>query len=594
MEKPLYTGGHEQAHLYQNQQILNHVQAIDMGIQQNNFTLHEYADAVNKKLQDLEKSKKRNLENVFITTQGSGGIFLLSSYDNGDIEGEPLTSSVVGNWEIYRLKFTKTEQKKAKFAIVFPINNVYVIGDLNKNSKSGLYDYFIKAQIVFNPQIDDKKIKKALYATFAPLIENCENTMEIPELAGWYGDKFVHSTNFPFAQRNGFPNLPVLDKKFPNPPESKILSREYFQLIRKIRRWQDRVILMELPIIGMLASLFAREGLKIPFFINFVFCENVGYDILPRFVQIFNRDTVQVIRADANEKSLSRELSQINDEILILDAFKHNQGSYRSKKIENNCRKIISKIIDNSSAYGIQRRIHTTLMVLSDHAIYGGRTLNIFIKKTFFKDTDEIEDLLHKKVVEDFIGKFIIYAQNNFEAIKNIINDHKKDMSDARVKVLETGFEILQRFCDSEGYNVTAERMLPSKIDFITFFDELLDLDDAIELFIGIVRKQMSNFLIYEKHDPNAKNIYACFYNDEHLWIPPVTLDIMLHNSGYALEKSAILSELKISGNLKTDTEGLTRKLQVNGKRQEFYQFKKEFFNVIGMADITNLGKEEI
>ena len=100
--------------------------------------------------------------------------------------------------------------------------------------------------------------------------------------------------------------------------------------------------------------------------------------------------------------------------------------------------------------------------------------------------------------------------------------------------------------------------------------------------------------MIYEKNDPREKNVYACFFNDEYLWIPPITLDIMLQNSGSPLHKSAILSELKITGDLKADTEGLTRKLQINGKRQEFYQFKREFFNVIGMADITNLGREEI
>ena len=594
MEKPIYKGGYEQAGLYQNPQILNQVGAINLNVQQNTMTLQKYTDTIEKKIQTLEKNKRRSLDSVFIATQNNGAIFLVSAYDNGDIEGELLTSSVVGNWEIYRLKFTKTEQKNAKFAILFPLNNIYVIGDINKNSKNGLFDYFVKARIVFNPQIDDKKIKNALYTTFAPLIENCENTMEIPELAGWFQHKFIHSANFPFAQRNGVPNLPVLDKKFPDLPSDRSFSAGYFNLIRKINRWQDRIILMELPLIGMLASLLAREGLKIPFFINFVFCEDFTYDILPRLVQIFNRDTVQIIRADANEKCLNKELSQINDEILIFDAFKHDQGAYRGRKIENNLRKIINKIIDNTSAYGIPRNIHTMLMVISDHAIYGRKSLNIFVKKTFLHDTDDVEDLFRNRVIEEYIGRFIIYVQDHFETVVDIIKKHKKNISDPRVTILEIGFEILQIFCSSEGYNVVAEGTLPPKIDFLTFFDELLNLDDATELFIGIVRKQISNFLIYEKNDPREKNVYACFFNDEYLWIPPITLDIMLQNSGSPLHKSAILSELKITGDLKADTEGLTRKLQINGKRQEFYQFKREFFNVIGMADITNLGREEI
>lgn len=594
MEKPFYIGGgYEQAQLCQNQEILNQVQSINIGVQQNNVTLQNYIDAQNKELQKLKKSKKRKLQNVFIACQNDGKIFLVRSYDNGDNEGLSLTSSIVGKWEIYRLKFKKTEQRKTKFAIIFPANHVYIIGDLNKNSKSGLYDYFIKAQVIFNPEIDNSQIKEALYTTFAPLIENCRNTMEIPELAGWYEKKFICANNFPFIQRNDFPNLPVLEKNFSDAQKSEFHLQDYFSLIQGIRCWQDRILFMILPITGIISSLLLQENIKPKFFVNFVFLENFDYEFFPGLLQIFNRDTVQIIRADANEKNLQTELLKYNDEIVIIDAFTCNQTRYKSQKIQNNFHKVAEKIVENTSAYGVQRPIHAILVVLSDFAVHSQKALNVFVKKNFIKNTSTMKNLLRNQVIEEFFKKFISFTENNFESLLSIIKSHENGSSDSRITVLEIGFEILQEFCKWEGINIINATKLPPKIDFSIFFEDSFDTDDLLECFVRVIRKKIPYFLLYEKGKPKTGNIYACFYDHEYLWISPETLSLMLSKSELKLKKSIILAELKITGNLKTDTEGLTRRLQVKGKRKEFYQFRREFFNQFGMIDIVDLGKEE-
>ncbi|MCI8527126.1 MAG: hypothetical protein HFF17_14730 [Oscillospiraceae bacterium] len=56
MEKPIYKGGYEQAGLYQNQQILNQVGAINLNVQQNTMTLQKYTETIEKKIQTLEKT----------------------------------------------------------------------------------------------------------------------------------------------------------------------------------------------------------------------------------------------------------------------------------------------------------------------------------------------------------------------------------------------------------------------------------------------------------------------------------------------------------------------------------------------------------
>lgn len=343
MIKPFYTGGYEQAQLCQNQQILEHVQAINMNMQQNNQALQEYARVVDKKLQTLERNKKRSLENVFIAVQNDGIVLLVSAYDNGDTEGETLSNVLTGNWMIYRLKFNKTEQKKEKFLLSFPDSGLYIIGNLRKNTEAGIYDYFVKAVVVFNPQIKTAKVKKALYTTFSPLIENCRNVMEIPELAGWYEQKFIHADNYWFTQRSDFPELPILKKHFQNFAKNELYLENYFRLMRGICNYRDRAVLMALPVMGMMSTVFAQKGIFQSFFVNVVFLGEGDRNVFVKLTQIFNREITEIVRADANDAELRKELLKYNDEVLIVDASRENLSQYQKKKIGNNVKRIREK-----------------------------------------------------------------------------------------------------------------------------------------------------------------------------------------------------------------------------------------------------------
>jgi len=53
-----------------------------------------------------------------------------------------------------------------------------------------------------------------------------------------------------------------------------------------------------------------------------------------------------------------------------------------------------------------------------------------------------------------------------------------------------------------------------------------------------------------------------------------------------------MLLELRREGVLKVDKEGFTRKLQVEGVRQETYQIRKAIFDEEGRADIIDLARE--
>lgn len=274
-----------------------------------------------------------------------------------------------------------------------------------------------------------------------------------------------------------------------------------------------------------------------------------------------------------------------------MEAFSGEEGHYKKRKIEDNLKKIRSKIMGDTSAYAIHRPVHAMLMVLNDSAIFGKKALNVFIEKDFAADLAAMEDLFQSQAVEKFLWKFISFAENTLDALLSTMKKLKNSSSDARAVALEIGWEILAQFCESEGFDINFEAKLPSKIDFSSFFDEVFDMEDSMELFIQIVRREIKHFPLFEKNRGTPGKRFASFYDGNYLWVCPQVLSRMLGKNGLRPQKLPILAELKKRGILKTDGEGLTRRMQIDGTRWEFYQFKKDFFNKFGATDIVDLGK---
>lgn len=120
---------------------------------------------------------------------------------------------------------------------------------------------------------------------------------------------------------------------------------------------------------------------------------------------------------------------------------------------------------------------------------------------------------------------------------------------------------------------------------------ELAFEDDLIGDFVNIVRKEVIRFSVRMKNH-EAGDEKDIFYNDEFLWIPTKILHQMLVNCGAEREKNQFLEKLRRDGKMITDDGGLSRKLQVAGKRFETYQFRRELFNSPGLVDIAELGGE--
>lgn len=93
---------------------------------------------------------------------------------------------------------------------------------------------------------------------------------------------------------------------------------------------------------------------------------------------------------------------------------------------------------------------------------------------------------------------------------------------------------------------------------------------------------------------PKNRNIKytknALYFDENWLYIPTKVLDEMLKHGGVLSEKLNILYTLKKAGKLKCDQDGLSKKVQVESQRSEYYSISKGFFNKPGIPSIVDLG----
>lgn len=134
---------------------------------------------------------------------------------------------------------------------------------------------------------------------------------------------------------------------------------------------------------------------------------------------------------------------------------------------------------------------------------------------------------------------------------------------------------------------------LPESIDFRELLQEnLMFEDDLIADFVKIVRTEIRDWSVKPKNEGTGNGDEIVF-NDDFIWIPVWVLNHMFSRYGISEQRYLFLEKLKEENLLITDGQGLSRKVQVSGKRYESYQFRRGVFYVTGMVDIVELGKED-
>ena len=513
--------------------------------------MEQYVQSTEKRLQAVERKKRRKRVQDSICVTQDGKIIIVEMYDTGEQIVEPFIINITGRWDVYRIKFVKTKIREQYFIISFPLSDMYIIGKNSQNSEKGLYDYFVKGGIKFNSRLSKSRIMTVLFQSFGPEIENCTKTLCLPELAGWTNRRFMTSEKFPLCTRQDFPNLPILEKHF-NPFASMENIEEYLRMIFTISRWENRILMMEIPVWGMMASIFAEEKLKINFCVNMIFLQMQNKWDFSQFVQIFNRDVSEIIEADMNEKKLAEKLSACNDEVIILDACTLLENSYKRRKIRENTEKVKQKVCGGeNSLLGIEREIYCSLLIFSEQ-IQLNNAINVFVDEDFWKKPNEFQEILREKPIESFIACFIQFAENNLHEVHTIIKNNYIQTPNKCEAILQATWEILQKFWESRGIILGEYLQIPPKIEWSIFSRKIRE-EDLIRIFIEAVRDDIKYWKTIEKNRNRKYELRSIYYCAEWIMIPNEVFDRILGRHGLLGNKLYILYELKQRGDLRCD-----------------------------------------
>lgn len=576
---------------WRNQQVMQGIESVNWSIQRGNELMEQYVQSTEKRLQAVERKKRRKRVQDSICVTQDGKIIIVEMYDTGEQIVEPFIMNITGRWDVYRIKFVKTKIREQYFIISFPLSDMYIIGKKSQNSEKGLYDYFVKGGIKFNSRLSKSRIMTALFQGFGPEIENCTKTLCLPELAGWTNRRFMTSEKFPLCTRQDFPNLPILEKHF-NPFVSMENIEEYLGMISTISRWENRILMMEIPVWGMMASIFAEEKLKINFCVNMIFLQMQNKWDFSQFVQIFNRDVSEIIEADMNEKKLAEKLSACNDEVIILDACTLLENSYKRRKIRENTEKVKQKVCGGeNSLLGIEREIYCSLLIFSEQ-IQLNNAINVFVDADFWKKPNEFQEILRGKPIESFIACFIQFAENNLHEVHTIIKNNYIQTPNKCEATLQATWEILRKFWESRGIILGEYLQIPPQIEWSIFSRKIRE-EDLIRIFIEAVRDDIKYWKTIEKNRNRKYESRSIYYCAEWIMIPNEVFDRILGRHGLLGNKLYILYELKQRGDLRCDQEGLSQRIQIDMQRKEFYCLKRALFKKIGAPDIIDLGRRE-
>ena len=91
----------------------------------------------------------------------------MENYDDETQGVKEFAYNLKGEWSVARIEFRQVDIKESKYIILFPDANLWVVGDVKKNSGKNLYEAFVKAGVNFAPDNSVSKIQRILFSTFA-------------------------------------------------------------------------------------------------------------------------------------------------------------------------------------------------------------------------------------------------------------------------------------------------------------------------------------------------------------------------------------------------------------------------------------------
>lgn len=563
----------------------NEIRDLNQAVMANNhFMVGMMQEEIAKAERGRRKQRKKEIQAQVAVSNGHFG--LVKFFDDGTKEFVDLALNLVPDFQIYKFDLLGFNDSRKYFGIYSKIPEFWVLGEIEKLSGKYLWEAFVKSGVRFNSQLTKNKIEQALYEFFMPKI-HIADLKPLPALAGWFHGKFLSSETFFFMEDEGFSELPIRKKSFSNYSEFPLCTEKYFEKIREIQGWKNRLWMMLFPIGGLLSSLLEEFGIRPTRFLNMVILEDMPVSRMGEYLQIFNRNS------PFEETICVADVLQRKDEVLILNgysSFGNSEYKYeqRIKKYQNIAEGIVNREFITVDGFPVS----SPVAIFSDRIVRKRHAINIFVDKDFF-EVGSGENLLRRTEV-DALGVtfhyFVNYIEKNFDDIKNFLSMGKE--ANTETAWLCFSFKIFQKFWESFGIDIIELAGLPETFDFHDLLqDELLFEDEIMADFVKIVRRETQDWRIIPK-DCGIGNGSEIVYSEKFIWIPVLVMEQMFLKYGIKSQRFQFLEKLKTEGQLITDERGLSRKVQVAGKRYESYQFQRGLFHIPGTVDITELGKE--
>lgn len=528
--------------------------------------------------------KRRRVTKTKLNWRGGAWLQILRYFDDGSVENEIITTDLSEEFEMYMIEIDGV--RTSMFGLYFPRENISILGDINRLTGKYLLERLRNKGVSFKSSVSPREISIAFENSLIPVILNTADVLNIPGHAGWFGNQFYHKDSVMMPEIREHGDYPILKKGFEKFSASVKAWKQYFQIFRSIPTEVGRFWMMAYPMLSMVKSLLDDEiSTKIPV-LNIVALEPVDLCDLCGMLQIFSRERLAPIRLDVSEKAVRKIVDEAHDEVLILDTRSDEEESqYYRNKLRRHGLKIAKMIARETSPYNEANVLPCAGCVLiSDEQFLYSWCLNLFANAVTPKRENAMQD---RKAIAMVWSAFIRRIEADVESFRNLI----RRVTVERNSVVHLADEILQWFWSKEGINWKKEAGFESEIreeEFLELYSEAPE--ELLDRFIGAVRRQADRYFFYDKKVKTSSN--AIFFDEDHIWIPSKIMKKILVNEGLVKVFPQIALELKKRKLLICDTEGLTKKLQVNGKRFETYVFRRSLFDKAGMLSIVDLGKE--
>lgn len=582
-----------------NQEIKKQLDSLCLNTSQADYAIQASVNQVQggvinleRKIDHINRKQRRRLLSAQLTLRANGDVGLIETFDNNEQEFKPISVDLRGNWQVSRLCWGENQTESGYFVISFQLSGRFIFGQYSKLGEKYLFDLFKREGITFMENVAEARIKKALYVALAPQITHTRSIFNMPRNAGWFSGRFYDASTYPREFQNVLIDLPIYRKMF---LFESVLNRDesiYFEEMNSIKNWKKRLLITLLPVAGMFSSLIAENDLKFKIIFNFILVESVSVRKFAQWLQIFNRFKSTIVNLEVRPREIEQCLGSIKDEVLLMNGILEQESpKERNRRVKESLRKITQRVVDDITPMNEQSEdLHVVPVLLSKKREVSSQFINIFVDKTFTKNWNVTEDI--NNYISFLFSDIVRYSEANYDQTRRLIFK-KKSAKGTDAQVLEASYALSNAYWKARGIEFSKEMKLPLRWTFDDLLDEEIAEQDTMEEFIKIVRKTVRHFKITEKRTAGVFQQNTIYYSENYIWFPIPVLRRIMGMYGMIPKMAEILMDLRESKVLITDSDGLSRKLQISGNRFETYQFRRDFFDIKGHVSITDLGKTE-